>query len=340
MNDSTRTALAAGGVSALAVLAAGAAVRYRARRAATSGAAPRPVPPAAPVPPALPPGRTVNLPGRGEVFIRDSGGTGPAVLLLHGWTASADTNFFPVYSTLAESYRVIAMDQRGHGRGLESMEPFSLEDCADDAAALLEQLGVGRVIVVGYSMGGPVALLLARRHPGLVAGLVMQATSLEWRYGRERVVWGLLPVLDLGLRFGVGVGFFEWAVRRAVREDPGLDRYRPWLEAEFQRATARDLVATGRALSSYDARAWAGQLDVPAAVLVTTRDALVQTAKQRELAKVLGADVVEIDADHDLPLAKGAVYARLTRMQVDRTGAASGFALPGTAGHRANEAGP
>jgi 3-oxoadipate enol-lactonase len=78
----------------------------------------------------------MNLPGRGEVFVRDSGRkpAGPAVLLLHGWTASADLNFFSIYASLAGSYRVIALDQRGHGRGLRSVEPFSLEDCADDAA--------------------------------------------------------------------------------------------------------------------------------------------------------------------------------------------------------------
>ena len=136
-----------------------------------------------PVPPYLPPGRVVNLPGRGEVFVRDSGGApgDPAVLLLHGWTASADLNFFPVYAHLAGSYRVIALDLRGHGRGMRSTEPFSLEDCADDAAALLGELGAGHAIVVGYSMGGPVGLLLARRHPGQVAALVMQATALEWR---------------------------------------------------------------------------------------------------------------------------------------------------------------
>ena len=168
------------------------------------------------------------------------------MLLLHGWTASADINFFAVYACLAESYRVIALDQRGHGRGLRSPEPFSLQDCADDAAALLEQLGVGRVIVVGYSMGGPVGMLLARRHPGLVAALVMQATALEWRdTARERGVWRLLPVLDLGLRLGFGAGFFEGVIDRAVDEDPELDSYRPWLAAEFQRATARDLVGRG-----------------------------------------------------------------------------------------------
>jgi hypothetical protein len=69
-------------------------------------------------------------------------------------------------------------------------------------------------------------------------------------------------------------------------------------------------------------------------VLITTRDRLVRSAKQRELAEVLRASVLEIDADHDLPLAKGGEYARLTRLAVDRAASASGFALPGTAGHR------
>ena len=331
MSSTARNTLAAVGASVIAVLAARAAVRHRARQAAISGRPLRPDAPAAPVPPALPPGRVMNLPGRGEVFVRDSGGTpaSPAVLLLHGWTASADINFFAAYASLAESYRVIGLDQRGHGRGLLTMEPFSLEDCADDAAALLEQLGVGRVIVVGYSMGGPVGMLLARRHPEQVAALVMQATALEWRHtARERGVWRLLPVFDLGLRFGFGAGFFEGVIRRAVEEDPELDSYRPWLAAEFQRATARDLVAAGRALSRYDSRPWAGKLDIPAAVLITTRDRLVRLAKQRELAEVLRADVLEIDADHDVPLAKGGEYARLTRLLVDRVAAASGTGKP------------
>ena len=56
-------------------------------------------------------------------------------------------------------------------------EPFTLEDCADDAAALLDQIGAARVIVVGYSMGGPVGALFARRYPGRVQALVMQATA-------------------------------------------------------------------------------------------------------------------------------------------------------------------
>jgi len=332
MNRTARSLIvAAAPAVGAAALAASPAVRQEARRIRRFA---RPLQRAgtrAPVPPCLPPGRVINLPGRGEVFVRDSGGSpsGPAVLLLHGWTASADLNFFPVYASLAGSYRVIALDLRGHGRGMRSTETFSLEDCADDAAALLDQLGVRHVIVVGYSMGGPVGLLLARRHPGRVQALVMQATALEWREkARERMVWRLLSVLELSLRVGTGAGFVERVLRQAIEEAPELDVYRPWLAAEFRRGLARELGDAGRALSRYDARPWAGRLGLPAVVLVTTRDRLVRPAKQRALARALRAQVIEIAADHDLPLVKSEEYARLTRLAVDTAAAAAGIRAP------------
>lgn len=325
--------VAGAAASAIVALATNPTVRREARRV---GRFARPLQltmtrPQPPLPPYLPPGRVINLPGRGEVFVRDSGGApaDPAVLLLHGWTASADLNFFAAYACLAESYRVIALDLRGHGRGMRSTEPFSLEDCADDAAALLGQLEADNVIVVGYSMGGPVGLLLARRHPGRVKALVMQATALEWnRTTRERMVWRLLSVLELGLRLGTGAGFVERVLRQAIEEAPELDVYRPWLAAEFRRGLARELADAGRALSRYDARPWAGQLGLPAATLITTRDQLVRPSKQRELAEALRAHVIDVDADHDLPLVKGEDYARLTKLAVDTAARAAGLRTP------------
>ena len=329
----TRERVAAAAVPAaagLAVLAMNPALRQEARRIIRFA---RPLRGVAlpPVPPALPEGRVINLPGRGEVFIRDSGaapgGTpeSATVLLLHGWTASADLNFFSAYATLAESYRVIALDLRGHGRGMCSAEPFTLEDCADDAAALLAHLGVGNVIAVGYSMGGPVALLLARRHPGAVAALVMQATALEWNHAaRERMVWRLLPLVELSLRLGTGAGFTERILRQNIEDRPELAILQPWYAAEFRRGLARELADAGRALSRYDASSWAAALGLPTVMLVTTRDRLVRPAKQRQLAEALHAQVIEIAADHDLPLVMGADYARLTRLAVDTAAAAVG----------------
>src|SRR4051794_19906823 len=154
--------------------------------------------------PWVPEGRLVRVEGRGELFARihrHPDTAAPIVLLLHGWTASSDLQFVTAYGELTARYTVVGIDHRGHGRGLRSPTPFALEDAADDAAALLAELGLQRVIAVGYSMGGPVAMLLARRHPGLVAGLVVQATATDWRNTkRDRLLWRVLPIAGSWLR--------------------------------------------------------------------------------------------------------------------------------------------
>ena len=86
----------------------------------------------------LPQGCVVHVPGVGELFVRDSGGDGPPLLLLHGWMFPSDLNWFRAYGPLSDAgYRVLAIDHRGHGRGLRTPEPFSLPACAADAAAVV-----------------------------------------------------------------------------------------------------------------------------------------------------------------------------------------------------------
>ena len=136
--------------------------------------------------PFVPEGRILDLPGRGDTFVRVHEGPpgGPRVVLLHGWTVTADLNWFGTYRPLAERASFVAIDHRGHGRGLRTERPFALEAVADDTAAALAALGWGPVTAVGYSMGGPIALHLARRHPGVVDGLVMAATAGSFRTTR------------------------------------------------------------------------------------------------------------------------------------------------------------
>lgn len=275
--------------------------------------------PEPPLPPPLPPGRVVDVPGRGEVFVREAGGPhGPTVLLLHGWTVSADVNWFGVYDTAAAFGRMLALDHRGHGRGLRSDEPFSLEAAADDAAALIRHLGAGPVVAVGFSMGGPIAMLLWRRHPELVAGLVLQATALEWQASRyERTLWRFMGLLEMSLRFGSPDGLVERLLRDAIEECPDIAPLRGWLKGELRRGDPADLAGAGRALGLYDARPFAGLVDVPTAVVVTTRDRLVRPRKQRALAAAVPrAHVLELRADHDAPLMNREEFRRVTEQAV------------------------
>jgi pimeloyl-ACP methyl ester carboxylesterase len=282
--------------------------------------------PEPPLPPPLPPGRVVAVPGRGEVFVREQPGPprAPTVLLLHGWTASADLNWWRIYDRVPGLGSLLAIDHRGHGRGIRSDERFSLEAAADDAAALLRHLGTGPAIVCGYSMGGPISMLLWQRHPDLVRGLVLEATALEWRASLwERLVWKTMGSLEYFLRLGPSQGLVERFLRDAVEASPDLAPYRGWLKGELRRGDPADIANAGRALGSYDARPVAGHIDVPTAVVVTTRDRLVRPRKQRALARAVpGARVFELAGDHDACLVQAEHFAAVT-LEALRTVAAA-----------------
>ena len=72
-------------------------------------------------------------------------------MLLHGWMATGDLNFVVLSDDLLTAgYRVLAIDHRGHGRGLRPLAPFRLIDCAGDAAGVLRTLDAAPALVVGY----------------------------------------------------------------------------------------------------------------------------------------------------------------------------------------------
>ena len=248
------------------------------------------------LPAGVPVGRILPLEGRGEIFFRHHVAPGPTLLLLHGWTASADLQWWPVYERLGRTHTIVAPDHRGHGRGLRA--PFTLEAVADDCAALVVALGADPVVAVGYSMGGPLALLLARRHPHLVSALVLEATALEFR---DRVSWAARPFLQPTLRSRFGAFVARRGLRTASAQAPPTRERAEWLAGEMRRADPQALVEAAAALRHFDARPWAGSLRVPAAVVLTTRDRLVPPARQRALAEAVRAEVVEIHGDHLVP---------------------------------------
>jgi pimeloyl-ACP methyl ester carboxylesterase len=99
-------------------------------------------------------------------------GQGAPTLLLHGAYMTADT-MGEVLPGLAEGRQVIVPEQQAHGRTADIDRPITYEQMADDTAELVRHLGIEQLDVVGYSMGGGIALQMALRHPQLLRKLVL-----------------------------------------------------------------------------------------------------------------------------------------------------------------------
>ncbi len=244
----------------------------------------------------LPHGRRVALAERGEAFVRTAAGPDGAatVLLVHGLFATADLNWSLSVPALANHFNVIAPDLRGHGRGLPTRR-FSGEECADDLAAIVGTLGVGRVIVVGYSLGGLVAQVFVRRHPELVAGLVLCATAGQFSTPADK-------------------GWTRLAVRVARRSPEGLRRavllaaLKPrsancergrWMMSEVRRHDTAALLDAISELREFNSATWLAATEIPSAVVVMQQDMTVPPQSQHALARSLrGSRVYEMEGDH------------------------------------------
>jgi 3-oxoadipate enol-lactonase len=252
--------------------------------------------------PWVPPGQDVEIPGVGTTFVRDSGGPpgAPAVLLLHGWAVTADLNFFTTYPGLAERYRIITLDHRGHGRGIRPANGIvRLSDCADDAAAVLDALDVHSATVMGYSMGGAIAQLLWRRHPERVGGLVLGSTSRNFRAtplaGLTYRTYTLLARAAHAVP-APAEAVVKWRIdRRVSSEDRG-----EWMRAELERASPAGILSAMRSIGRFTSNRWIGEIDVPSAVVITTKDRTIPPRFQQRLAESIpGSVTFEVPGPHD-----------------------------------------
>jgi pimeloyl-ACP methyl ester carboxylesterase len=120
----------------------------------------------------------------------ESFGEGPPILLIHGFASNIMVNWVQtgwVDTLTGAGYRAIAIDNRGHGNSQKLYDPqlYYAHEMADDAARLLDHLGIEKVVAMGYSMGARISAFLCVRHPQRVAAAVMGGMGINLATGLD-----------------------------------------------------------------------------------------------------------------------------------------------------------
>ncbi|MBZ0163664.1 MAG: alpha/beta hydrolase [Notoacmeibacter sp.] len=218
-------------------------------------------------------------------------GEGDAILLIHGFGSNHAVNWVnPGWVSFLTNagYRVIALDNRGHGRSAKSYKPedYVPAAMAGDAAALLDHLGIARAHVMGYSMGARIAAVTALGYPRKVATLILGG-------------------LGLGIIEGVG-GWDEIAEALVTERPEEITGERPRMFRAFADQTQSDRRALAACISRSRellSAADAGRISQPTLVAVGTRDDIAGSAEG--LARLMPSATVFDIAGRDHMLAVG-----------------------------------
>jgi 3-oxoadipate enol-lactonase len=223
--------------------------------------------------------RVLDLPGRGRVVVWDAAGPpgAPVLFLIHGVTLTSALNWGGIVERLGRRH--------------------------DDLAAIAEHLGIRRVVAVGYSMGGLIAQLLWRRHPHLVAGLVLCSTARNvsgalWEQSAALMMPGLVTA---AMWMPAAVAMRADLIGSALLESQCDAAQRRWALSEMRRTSLVNALSAMQAVAEFSSHSWIGSVDVPTAVVVTRHDRVVPARRQWKLARALpAATVVELDGGHDV----------------------------------------
>jgi 3-oxoadipate enol-lactonase len=240
---------------------------------------------------------TLTLDGR-SVHYLDEGRGEPVLLLVHGFPLQARM-WEPQIQAFSGGHRIVIPDLYGFGDSEvpSDRSDYSVDAYADQVAGVAAELGLGRVVLAGVSMGGYIALALARRHPGLLAGLVLADTRAEpdsdearQRRSDQQVFLGGAGDLDTLVD-----GLLDTMVgKRSPRRSEVLEQARAWMLG-----TAREgwIGALEAMKQRPDSRPGLAAIDVPTLVVVGEDDELTPPAAAEALVGgIPGARLVVVPA--------------------------------------------
>ena len=217
---------------------------------------------------------------------------------------------------LAEHGRVIAIDLPGFGRSRPPLGGYSIDAFADAVAELVKQLNLPKVVIVGHSLGGPIAVRFANRHPELVTAIILAAGTVQAFaavLGRQRAWYHLLrrPATIVATYFEVltaGLPVPAFLLNQLIRR-PRLRRLVLWpylhrpgalpsasVALLVDGAGARGVLATARAAGRLRPEQWLTQVSCPVLAIGADHDAIAPVTQLAEFAEsVPGARAVVLE---------------------------------------------
>jgi 3-oxoadipate enol-lactonase len=227
-------------------------------------------------------------------------GDGEPVLLIHG-LGSSTRDWDPQVPELSKQFPVITFDVRGHGRSAKPKERYSVTLFAHDTAALIRQLGIGPVHVVGISMGGMIAFQLAVDAPHLVRSLVIvnSGPAMPIRTLAQRLmIWTRVVIVRVQ-------GMRKMGQVLAARLLPKPE-HAPLRAAFIERWAGNDpraYLSALKALVNWGVMAQISGITCPVLVLTADQDYTPVAFKQAYAALLKNAELVVVDdARHFLPI--------------------------------------
>jgi pimeloyl-ACP methyl ester carboxylesterase len=226
----------------------------------------------------------------------DRAGSGPAVLLIHGWICNRSFWDRQV-QTLRDAHTVITVDLRGHGESSRPLKGYSVGAMAADVEQLVRVLGVPHIAIVGWSMGGMVALELARRLGPKVSALGLVCTTAGGLAESESEQAKTMQK-EVADDFR---GFARGFTARLFKDHETAPLY-AWALSQVQKTPGAVASACLASLIGFDVRATLGTLDVPTAVLHGRHDELITYPHGEHLQKhIKGAELVTFEQSGHTP---------------------------------------